>query len=154
MRRFVVFVLQAVQVLGVLVEDRRGDRALAWDAPAREGERHRTAQRNPLFRPLCRPVTERFKRDLPEIEIVAFFKQMPPDLRKKLGYKPASSEWWYKLTTFLEEKEAWSLAEAAYRKAVELDPAKAHPWAFLGTLLAKIGRSAEAEAAYRNRTRP
>jgi len=61
--------------------------------------------------------TERFKRDLPEIEIVAFFKQMPPNLRKKLGYKPADADWWLALTDFLEEKEAWPLAEAAYRSA-------------------------------------
>jgi tetratricopeptide (TPR) repeat protein len=93
--------------------------------------------------------TGRFKRDLPEIEIVAFFKQMPTELRKKLGYKPASAAWWFKLTDFLEEKEAWSLAEAAYRKAVELDPADAYLWTYLGRLLAKIGRGAEAEAAFR-----
>ncbi len=93
--------------------------------------------------------TERFKRDLPEIEIVAFFKQMPPNLRKKLGYKPTSAAWWYSLTDFLEEKEAWPLAEAAYRKAIELGPAQAYLWTFFGTLLAKIGRGAEAEATYR-----
>jgi tetratricopeptide (TPR) repeat protein len=93
--------------------------------------------------------TERFKRDLPEIEIVAFFKQMPPDLRKKLGYKPGSAAWWFKLTDFLEEKKAWPLAEAAYRKAIELDPADVYPWTYLGNLLTNIGRSAEAEAAYR-----
>ena len=41
-------------------------------------------------------------------------------------------------------------AEAAYRKAIELDPAYACPWNSLGILLAdKLGRPDEAEAAYR-----
>jgi tetratricopeptide (TPR) repeat protein len=93
--------------------------------------------------------TEGAKQDFPEIEIVAFFKQMPTALRKELGYKPTSAAWWYSLTTFLEEKEAWPLAEAAFRKAIELDPADAYLWTYLGRLLVKIGRGAEAEAVYR-----
>jgi Tfp pilus assembly protein PilF len=40
-------------------------------------------------------------------------------------------------------------AEAAYRKAIELDPKSAWPWANLGTVLAKRDRNEEAEAAYR-----
>jgi tetratricopeptide (TPR) repeat protein len=93
--------------------------------------------------------TEGAKQDFPEIEIVAFFKQMPTDLRKKLGYKPADAAWWLDLTGFLKEKKAWPLAEAAYRKAIELKPKSARPWIFLGDLLADIGRRAEAEAAVR-----
>jgi Flp pilus assembly protein TadD len=93
--------------------------------------------------------TEGAKQDLPEIEIVAFFKQMPPNLRKKLGYKPADADWWLALTDFLQEKEAWLLAEAAHRKAIELDPADAYLRTSLGRVLAKTGRGAEAEAAYR-----
>ena len=60
------------------------------------------------------------KTHLPESDILAFFQQMPTNLRKKLGFEPNSARWWYQLTDFLEEKSAWALAEAAYRKAIEL----------------------------------
>ena len=94
--------------------------------------------------------TERAKEDLPEIEIVAFCQQMPAPLRKQLGYKPEDSRWWTSLAGFLEEKEAWSLAEAAYLKAIEIDPKSAHPWNGLGNLLKTwLGRFPEAEIAYR-----
>ncbi len=90
------------------------------------------------------------KPHLPESDILAFFQQMPTDLRKKLGYKHGSARWWYQLTDFLEEKSAWALAEAAYRKAIEIDPESAQPWNCLGNLLQDhLGRPAEAEAAYR-----
>ena len=89
------------------------------------------------------------KQHLPETDILAFFQQMPTELRKKLGFKPENSHWWYQLTDFLEEKSAWALAEAAYRKAIELDPKDARPWTFLGLLLHNsLGRPTEAEAAY------
>jgi tetratricopeptide (TPR) repeat protein len=95
--------------------------------------------------------TERAKQDLPEIEIVTFCGQMPPALRKKLGFKPTSASWWVQLTDFLEEKEAWELAEACYRKAIELDPQDPNPWCFLGNLLAdSVFRYAEAESAFRS----
>jgi tetratricopeptide (TPR) repeat protein len=94
--------------------------------------------------------TERAKQDLPEIEIVAFCQQMPAALRKKLGYQPENSRWWFQLTDFLEEKEVWPLAEAAYRKAIELDPSDAAPWNRLAVVFMDyLGRPVEAEAAYR-----
>jgi tetratricopeptide (TPR) repeat protein len=40
-------------------------------------------------------------------------------------------------------------AEAAYRKAIDLDPENAYPWNGLGTVYADLGRHADAEAAYR-----
>jgi|CXWL01.1.fsa_nt_gi Flp pilus assembly protein TadD len=92
----------------------------------------------------------RAQADLPEVGIIGFCKTMPEDLRKKLGYKPDHARWWYQLTDFLEEKDAWTIAEAAYRKAIELDPKFAHPWHGLGNLLQDhLGRPAEAEGAYR-----
>jgi len=90
------------------------------------------------------------KQHMPEAEIVAFFSQMPKPLRKELGYKPDDSCWWFRLTDFLEEKQAWRLAEAAYRKAIELDTQYAFAWAWLGYLLGRhLGRLTEAEAAHR-----
>ena len=92
----------------------------------------------------------RAQADLPEIGIIGFCKTMPEELRKKLGYKPGHAFWWHQLTDFLKEKEAWTIAEAAYRKALELDPKAAYPWDGLGTLLQDhLGRPVEAEAAYR-----
>jgi tetratricopeptide (TPR) repeat protein len=40
-------------------------------------------------------------------------------------------------------------AEAAYRKAIELDPKWTGPWGGLGNLLGKLDRNEEAETAYR-----
>lgn len=86
------------------------------------------------------------KEHMPEIEIVAFFREMPQELRTKLGYKPADARWWFNLASALEEKEAFSLAERAYRKAVELDPEFAGAWGFLASLLAfHLSRPNEAE---------
>jgi tetratricopeptide (TPR) repeat protein len=97
--------------------------------------------------------TERAKQDLPEIEIVTFCGQMPPALRKKLGFKPTDAHWWFQLTDFLEEKEAWELAEACYHKAIEIDPQDPSFWCFLGRLLLDhLFSPAEAEAAYRKAT--
>ena len=98
-------------------------------------------------------VTEHAKQDLPEIEIVTFCGQMPPALRKKLGFKPSSSSWWVQLTDFLEEKEAWDLAAACYRKAIEIDPNSPRPWCHLGSLLLDhLSNPAEAEVAFRKAT--
>jgi tetratricopeptide (TPR) repeat protein len=90
------------------------------------------------------------KEDIPEVEVVAFFGQMPRDLRKKLGYRPDNAHWWFILADALEGKEAWSLAESAYRKAVELDPNFALAWTFLASLLTTdLSRATEAEALSR-----
>jgi len=90
------------------------------------------------------------KLHLPETDIVAFFGQMPTQLRKKIGYQPNDADWWLRLTDFLEEKQAWPFAEAAYSKAIELDPKCEVPWYNLGNLLREhLGRYADAEAAYR-----
>jgi tetratricopeptide (TPR) repeat protein len=93
--------------------------------------------------------TERAKQDLPEIEVVTFFKKMPSPLRKELGYQPASAGWWFTLARFLAQKNAQPLAEAACRKAIDLDPTVAQPWVLLGDLLTISGRPSEAEAACR-----
>ena len=85
-----------------------------------------------------------------ELDIMAFFAHMPRELRKKLGYNPENATWWYQLTDTLEAQKVWMLAEAAYRKAIELDPTSAYPWNGLGNLLQDhFDRYAEAEAAYR-----
>jgi len=90
------------------------------------------------------------KPHLPESDVLAFFQQMPTELRKKLGFKPDDSQWWFFLTNFLKEKSAWTLAEAAYRKAIELDTKNGNLWRGLGVLLdTKLNRFTEAEAAYR-----
>jgi cytochrome c-type biogenesis protein CcmH/NrfG len=90
------------------------------------------------------------KEHMPEVEVVAFFGQMPRDMRRKLGYKPTDARWWYTLAHALEKKEVWSLAEAAYRKAVELDPNSAANWAALAFILAAyLSRTTEAEELFR-----
>ncbi len=92
----------------------------------------------------------RAQADLPEVGIIGFCRTMPEQLRKKLGFKPDQARWWYHLGDFLKEKEVWTVAEAAYRKAIELDPKCADPWNRLGTVLrGQLGRRGEAEAAYR-----
>ena len=58
------------------------------------------------------------KLHLPETDIVAFFGQMPTDLRRKLGYKPQEAKWWHKVAKFPERRKAWPLAGAAYRKVI------------------------------------
>lgn len=85
-----------------------------------------------------------------ELDIVAFFGRLPKELRKTLGYKPDDAIWWESLTDVLEEKESWSLAEAAYRRAIELEPNCAQLWLKLGkVLLQRSARPVEAEAAFR-----
>lgn len=93
--------------------------------------------------------TKRAQVDLPEVEILAFCQQMPAALRKELGYKPAEARWWFRLTSFLEERGALNLAESAYCKAIELNPDWAKPWTFYGDLLRRVGRMDEAESKYR-----
>ncbi len=88
----------------------------------------------------------RAQAELPEAGIIG----MPAELRRKLGYRPEEARWWHQLTFFLREKGAWPMAEAAYRKAIELDPKWAFPRNDLGNLLMNhLGRPAEAEATYR-----
>jgi tetratricopeptide (TPR) repeat protein len=88
------------------------------------------------------------KQHVPESDVLAFFERMPTALRKKLGFKPKSSEWWAELTDFLREKSAWSLAEAAFRKSLEIDPKNSVVWCdFGGFLLAKLNQPREAELA-------
>jgi tetratricopeptide (TPR) repeat protein len=90
------------------------------------------------------------KEHMPEVEVVVFFSQMPLDLRKKLGYKPADARWWFILARALEEKESWLLAEMAYRKSMGLDPGYAGSWGFLANLLARhLSRTIEAETLLR-----
>jgi tetratricopeptide (TPR) repeat protein len=90
------------------------------------------------------------KEHMPEVEIVAFFSQMPRDLRKELGYKPADARWWFGLARALERKGAWPLAQAACRKATELDSNFALAWSFLAYLLAfRSSRAVEAEEPLR-----
>lgn len=85
-----------------------------------------------------------------ELDIVAFFSHLPQELRKKVGYKPDNARWWYSLTDVLREKEAWPLAETAYRKVIELAPKHAMSWYGLGNLFRdKMRRFTEAETAYR-----
>jgi tetratricopeptide (TPR) repeat protein len=90
------------------------------------------------------------KLHLPETDILAYFQQMPTALRKMLGFKPESPQWWFDLTEFLEGKAAWLLAEAAYRKSIDLDSENAAPWNNLGRVLqTHLDRPVEAETAYR-----
>ncbi|MFA6180472.1 MAG: tetratricopeptide repeat protein [Candidatus Methylopumilus sp.] len=85
-----------------------------------------------------------------EHRIADFFAHLPPDERRKAGYRPDDARWWYRLTDFAEGKSLWNEAETAYRKAIEIDPAYASPWNGLGNLLKNhLGRYEEAEAAYR-----
>ena len=86
-----------------------------------------------------------------ELDIVVFLSHLPKELRKQLGYKPDDAQWWQGLTDILEEKKAWILAEAAYRKAIEIDPKNSGLWDRLGDLLRNhLDRYAEAETAYRS----
>jgi tetratricopeptide (TPR) repeat protein len=92
------------------------------------------------------------KKHLPrfpvEWDIVTFFGTLPAELRKSLGYKPESANWWVALAKILEQKEAWILADGAYRKAIELYPKQADAWYGLGRLLSvHLARAAEAESA-------
>lgn len=90
------------------------------------------------------------KQHLPETDILAFFQQMPTELRKKMGYRPGDANWWHGLTRFLEEKSAWSLAEAAYRKSIEINSEDYFVWCDLAALLQfYLRRVSDAEAAYR-----
>ena len=91
----------------------------------------------------------RAQAELPEFGIIGFCKTMPVELRKKLGFKPDQARWWYQLAIFLKDKEAWPVAEAACRRAIEIDPKFAYPWNGLGNALKNLGRPPEAETAYR-----
>jgi len=88
--------------------------------------------------------------ELPEMEIVEFFRQMPAEVRQRLGYQPEVSFWWFTVAGPLGEKGAWHLAELAYRKAIELDPRDAFLWTFLGILQQhRLEQFEEAEVSYR-----
>ncbi len=94
------------------------------------------------------------KQHMPESDILAFFERMPTDLRKKLGFKPESAAWWYELTEFLKERSAWALAEAAYRKSINLDSRYVYSWTGLGRLLhVHLQRPGEAESVLREAIR-
>jgi tetratricopeptide (TPR) repeat protein len=81
---------------------------------------------------------------------VRFFAELPRMERESINYRPDDARWWYRLTDFAEARLLWPLAEAAYRKAIEIDPLDASPWNGLGNLLADhLRRFEEAEAAYR-----
>ncbi len=67
-----------------------------------------------------------------------------------LGVWGETGHFWYCLTEPLEAQDLFELAEAAYRKAIEIDPEFAPPWNDLGNLLKDhLERYDEAEAAYR-----
>lgn len=83
-----------------------------------------------------------------ELDIVTFFGRSPIELRRSLGFKPDDAAWWYGLTDVLEEKAAWNLAEAGYRRAIELDPEYPDAWNGLALLMARLERSLEAEEAF------
>lgn len=94
---------------------------------------------------------ERAREDFPEIDILAFCSQMPASMRTQLGYKPDEAKWWHDLAYFLEERQAWPLAEAAYCKAIELNPKDAAVSNNFGNLLKNhLKQPAAAEAAFRN----
>jgi tetratricopeptide (TPR) repeat protein len=81
---------------------------------------------------------------------VRFFAELSRKEIESINYQPDNARWWYRLTEFAEARSLWPLAEAAYRKAIELDPSFVYPWNALGNLLADhLGRFDEAEAAYR-----
>jgi Flp pilus assembly protein TadD len=89
------------------------------------------------------------KEHLPEVEIVAFFSQMPLELRRKLGYEPAEAVWWCGLAAGLEGKAATALAEGAYRKAIAIDPAFSLAYSSLAVLLILDARPGDAEPVLR-----
>ena len=84
-----------------------------------------------------------------QFDLIEFFSQLPEAERSKIGYEPNEAKWWYYLTWPLEDQAEYSLAEEAYRRAIELDPKYALPWNGLGNLLQDhLGRYKEAEEAY------
>ncbi len=93
---------------------------------------------------------EMVRDEVPEIDLVALCKHLPDAVRQKLGYKPDDAGWWHQLADLFREIEAWSPAEAAYRKVIALDPKAAAPWHNLGNLLQDhLQRFEDAEFAYR-----
>lgn len=88
-----------------------------------------------------------------EIERYAEEKGVPTESLANTAelYSPKSVKEWLVYGNVLDDHVHDTLrAEAAYRKAIELDPKDARPWIILGFLLAdKVGRYEEAEAAYR-----
>lgn len=97
---------------------------------------------------------ELVKQHLPasasELDIVAFMGRLPTEARKRIGYKPDDVDWWYGVIGMLEEREAWILAEAGYRKAIELDARRAYLWNdFARLLFQKLNRPIESEVICR-----
>lgn len=94
--------------------------------------------------------TERARTDVPEIDVVLFCRHMPAELRRQLRYRPDEADWWEAIADFLVQKEQWGLAEAGYRKALELEPRRAKAWNELGLILMdRLNRPEAAEEAFR-----
>ena len=90
------------------------------------------------------------RQHLPESDIIAFFQQVPTEVRKELGYEPNDAEWWCRISQQLSKKSQHDLAESALRKAIELEPQSPFIWYILGILLQfNKKRLNEAEVAYR-----
>ncbi len=89
------------------------------------------------------------RQHLPESDILAFFQQVPTEVRRELGYKPDSGEWWTKIAGYLRHASQIALSESAYRKALELNTPDAVAWFAVGSSLAEKKQTHEAEAAYR-----
>ncbi len=104
------------------------------------------------FQALSRIIdTQMARKELgPHFSILEFLGGLPKDQRKSIDYKPEDSRWWFDITKILRKKRFYSLAEEAYRKAIELDPKGAECWNNLGNLLQDhSNRYKEAEFAYR-----
>lgn len=90
------------------------------------------------------------RQHLPESDILAFFQQVPTEVRRELAYRPDDAGWWCKIATHLREKTQYDLAESGIRKAIELDPKSPEAWYILGSLLHfEKGQLNEAETAYK-----
>jgi len=82
--------------------------------------------------------------------ILDFMSQLSIEQQKSIGYEPNNSRWWYNITYPLREKGYYTLAEQAYRKAIELNSKYATPWNDLGNVLQyHFSRYGESEQAYR-----
>lgn len=81
---------------------------------------------------------------------VRFFAELPRKERERVNYQPDKAEWWSQLGELATTKSLWPLAEAAERKAIDLEPSNYFHWYNLGFLLKNhLQRFEEAESAFR-----